>query len=184
MYQVIEGDTGIRMIGSVVEENIPLRVKYASGEPIPADEQPLGLRVVLEEGPDVLPELFVLGGNPIASTRLVHALEQAGVDNIEFYPAPIELRDETVIDGYGVLNVVGMVDCIDRQRSRYTTFAGRIFRLQQLQLKESATAELLLFRPVGYELLMLADEKVAAALAGFSGVLVSPASGWSDNHVL
>lgn len=83
-----------------------------------------------------------------------------------------------------MLNVVGMVDCIDRQRSRYTTFAGRIFRLQQLQLKESATAELLLFRPVGYELLMLADEKVAAVLAGFSGVLVSPASGWSDNHVL
>lgn len=183
MYQIVEGDTGIHVIGSVAEEDIPLRVKYASGRPIPADEQPIGLRVVLEEGPEMLPDLFVLGGNPVASARFVHALEQAGIHNLEFYPAPIERQDETVIDGYGVLNIVGLVDCIDRRRSRYTTFAGRIFRLQHLELDESLIHDQLIFRPMGYELLMLAHEKAAAALAGFTGVLLPSASGWSDSHI-
>ena len=183
MYQVVEGDAGIHMIGSVVEEDIPLRVKYASGLPIPEDEQPIGLRVVLEEGPDVLPELFVLGGNPLVSARFVHALEQAGAHNIEFYPALIERQDATVIDGYGVLNIVGLIDCIDRQRSRYTMFAGRIFRLQHLELDESLIHDQLIFRPAGYELLMLAHEKIAATLTGFTGVSLPPASGWSDSHI-
>ncbi|WP_097459735.1 hypothetical protein [Mangrovitalea sediminis] len=181
MFQVLEDDIGIHMIGSVVEEDIPLRVKYANGQLIPADEQPRGLKVVLEEGPDSLPDLFVLGGNPIASERLVDALKHAGVHNIEYFPAPIERPDETVT-GYGILNIVGLVDCIDRRKSQYTSFAGQMFRMQHLELDESAIGDLLLFRPAGYTLLMLIHESVAGALAGLSGVLLPPATGWSDSH--
>jgi hypothetical protein len=183
MYHVLEGEIGIHMIGSVVERDIPLRVKYASGEPIPAEERPIGARVVLEEGPETLPDLFVLGGNPIVSARFVSALEQADVDNIEFYPTPIERKDGVVSVGYGVLNIVGLVDCIDRQRSLYTTYAGSIFRLKHLELDETLIPDLLLFRPIDYELLMLVHERLAAALTGFTGVVLSPASGWNDNHI-
>lgn len=183
MYQVLEGDIGIHMIGSVVEADTPLQVKYASGHAIPEEERPRGARVVLEDGPEMLPDLFVLGGNPIVSTRLLHALEQAGVHNVEFYPTPIERRGGDIGIGYGVLNIVGLADCIDRQRSLYTTFADSIFRLRHLELDESVVPDLPLFRPTDYELLMLVDEKTAAALSGLSGVLLSPASGWSDNHL-
>jgi hypothetical protein len=181
MYHVIEDDPGIRMIGSVIEHDIPFRVQYGRSGPTGDGTHPRALRVMLEQAPVELPDLFVLDGNPVASRRMLDALFRAGVDNIEFLPAPVAHPDGTR-DDYGVLNVLGLVKAIDHHASRYSGFAGRIVRMHELKLLRHVPTALRLFRPTSFRPIMLGDAGVAAALAGLSGVRVTPAQSWTDAH--
>lgn len=75
-------------------------------------------------------------------------LERAGVDNVEYVPAllQIEYMDD-VIDGYWLANVIGTVACVDRERSEFEPRFGREEgELRGFEIDASESLGLHLFR--------------------------------------
>ena len=59
-------------------------------------------------------------GCPVVSERLKTALLAQGVDNIDYYPATIiEHKDQSPAGGYYAANILGLVDCIDTDKSEF-----------------------------------------------------------------
>lgn len=179
-YFVLDADQSVPIVGHISDGNeLALANKFTRGHSLGPDEVPRDLSVRVELGPESYPDLFVLQRTPIASRMFVDRLRAAGIDNVEAYPAPI-LEAERRLDGYFVLNVVGRLSCLDTSASEFTLFRSKVFRVRRLAVDDTRTRGAHLFRPHEFELLLLASAHCVQAVQGLSGILVSPADGWSD----
>jgi hypothetical protein len=76
----------------------------------------------------------------VLSPRAVSVLEKAGVDNLQYFPIHIKNRETGELEqSYKIVNVVGLVYCLDKKRATFTTFAhdeSKISWLQQYSIFE------------------------------------------------
>jgi hypothetical protein len=120
---------------------------------------------------------FYSGPN-LMSKRLVSALEQAGVDNLQKFEA--ELVDETtgqVNTEFWVVNIVGLVECADLASSR-TSELGSSYYFHELVIDPNKTQGLLMFRLAQSGIDILVHQKVATAIeqGKFRGVTLTALS--------
>ncbi len=119
-------------------------------------------------------------GCPIVSSRLKDILEVAA-DNINYYPARIiERVGEPPLTGYFAANIIGMIDCIDFEKSELEVEEedGEIIDIDDVEtlvLKEQGFARI--YRMHLFERVIVADEKLSDMLisSNISGMkLVEP----------
>jgi hypothetical protein len=122
----------------------------------------------IEIGGDRPPHL--LGGRiPMASDRLLGVLRDAGVDNIQTFPALLRLRGGAEWRQHSVLNVIGLVDATDLDASVGTVLVegdagpARI-DFQNLVLSPAKTRGLRIFRLFHDPALLLVDDRLQRAL--------------------
>jgi len=98
------------------------------------------------EGPPV--ELLDLG-IPIMSRRMADALTEAGVDNLELFPAKLVHPGSGEAYEYRAYNVIGLVAAADLDKSEWSSYDGRPVMdtsFESLVLDESKVGTQLLFR--------------------------------------
>lgn len=86
---------------------------------------------------------------PLMSTRLGDALTQAGVDNIQFFPAILKNTQTKESYNYYVFNVVGLVSAADLSKSEFESYDGRFLAdtsFFSLSIDEHRGRGLLMFR--------------------------------------
>jgi hypothetical protein len=112
----------------------------------------------------------LLGGRiPMASDDLLRVLTDAGVDNIQTFPALLQRRGGAEWRQHSVLNVIGLVDATDLEASTGTVLAEgdtgptRI-EFQNLVLSRRKTLGLPIFRLFHDPAQLLVDDRLLRAL--------------------
>ena len=89
-------------------------------------------------------------GIPIMSKRLCDVLLNAGVDNLELFPAKLKNNQTSQVFDYYVYNILGLVAAMDLQKSAYETYKGEKpvadTAIHELVIDESKVYDLLFFR--------------------------------------
>lgn len=101
----------------------------------------------------------------VLSQAARQALDNAGVENIEYYPC--ELRSEyseQAIEGYNLANVLGLVACVDPQRSCWQGGDPGSGRLLQFEIDTKRTLGLAMFRLAEEPSLVVVSARVRRAL--------------------
>ena len=77
-----------------------------------------------DDSPVTLSDVILTGFNvPILSTRAISALKEVGVNNIQYYPVNIKNPQTGELEkSYKIINVVGLISCLDRKNSIFKTF--------------------------------------------------------------
>jgi hypothetical protein len=133
-----------------------------------------------------------MGASPscmVVSGPFVEALKSAGVDNVDYYPAQIidEASGETT-SGYQAANIVGLVACVDREKSVYTMMPGfptdtigrnGVFEFKLLHLDHAKVRGAKMFRLFEKTSVIVVHEAVKEAIekAGLRGLRLVPADG-------
>jgi len=106
-------------------------------------------------------------GCSIVSERFKKFLENQGIDNIDYYKATvIEREGEQPKEGYYAANIIGLVDCIDRDASVMRARRDKngelnlISRIDKLVLKDSVPNYGIIFRAYPFTRLVLIDENL------------------------
>jgi hypothetical protein len=109
---------------------------------------------------------------PVLSAKAISVLEEAGVDNIEYFPVKIKDWDTGKIDNsYKIANIIGLIDCLDREHATLRTFDdGEVSSLRRYKLLEQKIVHSdrkkdppLVFRLGEFRYHVLAHESVKAA---------------------
>jgi len=131
---------------------------------------------------DILPDYFELDGTPIVSEKFLNVWKTLQVDNYQVFPITVKFPNEELA-GHYILNIVGLVACIDRDASELQMYKSRIMRILDLVL-DTTQVSLDLFRVHGYPLAIMISERMKQALedAKLSGLLIKPTDGWNDKH--
>ncbi|OJT24240.1 hypothetical protein BO221_13750 [Archangium sp. Cb G35] len=182
MYFVLEENREYAFMASFSDENPGHDAKWMMGKLLEPDDNPSGLKLKIEEPRDVYPDFFTEVPAFFCSQRMRDRLKAAGVDNVEFYPLEMVEPSGKRIEEYFVINVIGRLACMDRERSQFKEWRKRITRIQSLALDMSAIKGLKVLRLHEYPELILVSEDVAEALRDLPGVSLKPAEGWSDAH--
>ena len=137
----IETDFGIKRPDDMPEELI-----FITGSKITLPvTDPMVFTTKAESG-DTIPDYWD-GGVPIMSERFVKLIEDAGVDNIEKFPAIVKsINDSTIWSGYYAINIIGMVKCADLNKSTYTEIFPDNYDFEELAIVASKAHGALLFR--------------------------------------
>jgi hypothetical protein len=121
----------------------------------------------------------------VVSQRFKAALDTAAVDNIQYIPAEIiDEVDGLIHKGYFVANVLGMIECMDRSRSKVTMRRappGSIRDINELHIDEDRARSSKIFRLSECTTLVLINESVRVFVeaAKLRGVALVPAEGYS-----
>ena len=112
-------------------------------------------------------------------------LGRLGVDNVQYLPTELENPEGELEGKYSLVNVVGLVDAVDRDRSRIEPNPGGdgLGTLYEFEIDPEATRGLKLFRIVHAPTLVIVSPDVARALIDFApaGAVLKPTSmydGW------
>jgi hypothetical protein len=108
-------------------------------------------------------DFFKATSIPLFSPRLRTALEDCGVDNVDYYPARVRDAKTGEVRDYHAANVIGRVECVDRERSKFQPVADSpvsIASFERLVLDERKIRGLKLFRSAEFGLLLLIDKPV------------------------
>jgi hypothetical protein len=157
---------------------------WTRGAPFASGEYDLSNLCFESETPHALPfPDFSLSdlGCPIMSERLRRVLEEYKVDNIRYHPATIvEYGGSTRRPGYLAANVLGLVSCMDRERSEYKAVRGKVFSVHKLVLDESRAMNLPLFRLAELPRALIVHERLGQHLlaSGLTGSQLVPSEEW------
>jgi hypothetical protein len=121
--------------------------KWIRGRQMNAPSEPM--RVELwENGGAGLAEIF-LDTVPLFHGELVKALQEAGVDNLQTFPAILTTPAGQEIENYLATNIVGLVKCADLAASEYDDIGGTgliAMGFRKLVIDERAARGARLFR--------------------------------------
>lgn len=120
-------------------------------------------------------------GCPVMSTRLKELLTASGIDNVDYYPASIiEYENDEPRPGYWAANVVGLVNCMDRNGSVFTEMRGRILNLQRLSIDENEAVGKDFFRLADIPRILLIDKRFKGVLEdnGITGTQLIELDRW------
>ncbi len=120
----------------------------------------------------------------VMSGKLKAALEKAGIDNIDYYPAKITDKvSKKVYEDYFVANVIGVIACLDWDSSEYTTRIGMpdvLRSIEDMQLDYSKIHDQKIFRLKEWLGIVVVDESVKKTVeaAKITGVDFLPVEGY------
>jgi len=124
------------------------------------------------------PLLDFISAQCLMSRALVTTLEEAGVDNLQKFDAPMTDREKDEINhGFCVVNVIGLVEAADMDSSESLPLgSGEVFT--KLVVDKEKAQGLLMFRLAESQTDLIVHERVANAInAGdFRGVTLTPVS--------
>ncbi len=102
----------------------------------------------IELGPESkTPSDFLESPYFIVSNRMRKALDAFGIKNIQYVPAVLEQPDPKKQHmGYFLANVIGLVSCVDPERSTYQQLSGNKRLLRGMVIDAKAVPGLSLFR--------------------------------------
>jgi hypothetical protein len=115
-------------------------------------------------------------GAKVMSKRLVAALQAAGVDNLQTFPAEIKNSDTgEIIRDFVAVNIIGMVSAADEAASESSPLADVKF-FHKLVMDPTRAKGLRMFRLAESRMDVIVDETVAEAIrAGdFTDVVLEP----------
>ena len=125
--------------GQLIDTPVPQPLQFTV-EPDEDDREP--------DEPGVLLEMYQ-DSYVLMTNRLVDALHEAGVDNLQLFDAVIsDPRTGSISADYKVVNVVGVVACADLGRSTYTATGTPLIDVSfdRLVIDPQRAGGLLLFR--------------------------------------
>lgn len=148
---------------------------WEDGKPVDPEEYDLSnLEFICESSPSGRMTDYAVSdmGCSVISSRFKELLDEAGIDNIQYFEASLVEKDgEPAAAGYYAANIIGLADCIDREKSemRTRTLRGRehpvIFRISKLSLKDDTAIEEQLFRVKDFTRLILVDKTLKEKIA-------------------
>ncbi len=120
---------------------------------------------------------------PLVSPLLRSALEQAGVDKIDYYDAVVSHSASGTLRPYFAANVLARTAAMDRERCNYVPFDSSetlVSAIDELVLKDPVPGEPSLFRLSEFDLLIVVDERVKASVvrSGARGVVFVKPEEW------
>lgn len=126
-------------------------------------------------------------GCSVVSGKLRSFLDGLGVTNVQYFDASIVEREgEPPKPGYFAANFIGLVDCIDREKTEMDAEPNDdgdnviIFSIDQLVLKDADFGDNLLCRASHFTGLVLIDEKLKSHFdqSSLEGVLLVSPERW------
>lgn len=105
---------------------------------------------------------------PLFSSRMRDALDRAGVETIDYYPARVTNTDTGESRLYHAANIIGRAVAMDRRRSVFEPARRHpviVRSIDRLVIDESCCGALGVFRLVEYDPLVIINARVAGALA-------------------
>ena len=119
-----------------------------------------------ERGGGGMAEAF-LDSIPIFREDLVQALSEAGVDNLQVFPAVLVPPRGEQVGTYRAVNILGLVKCADLEKSEYDDITGTgmiAMSFRKLVIDEKAARDLPLFRLAEAVASIVVHERVKAHL--------------------
>ena len=150
MYYVMDCEPIIREDGGAVlslNNNFELAGiwLWKTGSPIDVEEKN-NIPEIVEldfdaySGYDGLPTEIEDLGIPVMSKRLCDVLLNAGVDNLELFPAKLKNKQTDQIFDYYVYNILGLLDSMSLQQSANEASESKINDLLLFRLTENVSA--------------------------------------------
>lgn len=151
---------------------------WLRGEPMDAPRQPLRLPLAPSGGD--YRNAIISGPLTVYSDSLKRLLTDLGIDNIDYYPAELLHPETGAEDGYWLVNIRALVECVDVERSTIVPRAtGGRGRLESFHVDEARTKGLRLFRLQEQPRLVVVDASVKQAVLNADdvrGVRMRPTS--------
>ena len=161
-----------------------LGISWMLGQPV-VFEGPFPITYVLDDEYDGTPKALYAKAHPVMRDDLAQALTDAGVDNLQMFPAILEDREAgKQYTNYKAFNVVGLVSCADMDASRLMgTSASRMgdADFDRLIIDESRTDGLLMFRLAEAVNAIVVSERVRSVIEerGIPGMYFYGPGEWS-----
>jgi hypothetical protein len=135
-------------------------VSFTVGTPIRQDlAEPLRFPAdtTAENPPPDFTEMVI----PVMSDRLLSALREAGVDNLQSFEARLENPDTgEVWTGYHAVNIIGTIECADLDQSEYAELGGGLLSFSWLVVDPKRAKGALFFRLAEAPDMIIAHRKV------------------------
>lgn len=151
------------------------------GRPV---ESPGPLHVPIQRLGEPMAFSFALAFVPVVATRVAAMIDVTAPHAVQRFP--IEVGHQP--GEYEVLNVVRVVDAIDRERSEYLLWnpederadkLGKFRQVERLVLRNDVQQDAGIFRPAGWEVVLIVSATLKRALEKFGnlGVCFRPLEG-------
>lgn len=165
----------LQLAGALRQESGPAAFRLARGEPYDASPDELPARFSYSR-PGDKPLAAYYSGKCLMLRALVEALQGAGADNLQIFPAVLtEKTTAEVCEDYCVVNVIGKVAAADMKQSQAISLGeGHVFT--RLTVDPGKARGLLMFRLAESLVDVIVHQRVAQAVAAgqFRGVLLTP----------
>lgn len=127
-------------------KDVPIELDFIGGEYIKTPvENPMIYTTNAQAG-DTLPD-FEDSSFLIMSKRFVGLLREAGVDNLQLFPAIVKSEvDGTVWKEYYGVNILGLISCADLSNSTYDEIMPGHYIFSELTIFPEKAKDALLFR--------------------------------------
>jgi hypothetical protein len=181
MFYIIESQHH-KLVGMLSYPGSGWGLEFTKGKRLDPNFGQGSIRVLFESDHEHLPDYFELDETPIVSARFLDIWKSLPIDNYQVFPVTVQFPSSH-LDGYYILNIVGLVSCIDREKSELNMYKHLIMRVRKLVLDKSDIC-LELFRIQEFSLAIMISERIKESLvqADLSGLLIKPAEGWNDEH--
>jgi hypothetical protein len=146
---------------------------------------PLPVEAEIEAAQAGVLQDFIAVPLPLLSKELQQAFVEAGVDNIDYYPAKIiDQKSGDVITSHVAFNVVGKISAADLQRTAFSPGSTKRMisaDIDRLGVSEGAAREMLVFRLAESVNAILVHERVQEQIeaAGITGVEFLDPEDWA-----
>jgi hypothetical protein len=113
--------------------------------------------------------------------KLIAELTRLGIDNIQYFPVEMEAPDGMIEKAYSLINVIGMIDAIDKDASDITYYKGfKGGTVKSFKIDPEKAEGRRLFRVPEASSLIVIDETLRDDLLRyrFPGVMLLP----TENH--
>ena len=158
-------------------------VKFGRGVRIDADLSKLEFLLDPKDKRE-MPDFGTAFGGLVVSERFREVLDEAGVDNVDYYPVRITQKATgEKHTGFFQANVIGAIACVDRGKSKFTPSEIKpklITEFKDLRLDPKKVGGEKLFRLAEYPAMLIAHESVKKAIekAKLSGIKFTAADGY------
>ena len=178
-YYKLDGDIYANF-GVTKNPDLHPNAGFLNGRIIPDDliKPPLAFEVDYPSGHQ--PEHMLGDSIPIVSNTLLEVLKNAGVDNLQIFPALlINPTTKEQWDNYFAFNVIGMLDAANMDQSKFDEImegddhVPALVDFEDIVLDRSKTYDLRMFRIIQSPEIIFVRENVIAALSANR-----PKDGW------
>lgn len=147
MYYILKNNI-LSNFNSTLKEpnNLPREVNFISGSKINENlDTPLEFTTNAKAS-DAMVD-FSRGNVTLMSKKFVQLLHNAGVDNLQVFPAIVKSEEDgTVWDNYFAVNVLGIISCANLSKSTYSEIMHGHYSFDELAIDTEKTKNALLFR--------------------------------------